>query len=30
MLQLKPLGPKTPIFAQLNAEAAPVILVNIF
>jgi len=30
MLQLKPLDPKTPIFAQLTAEAAPVILVNVF
>ena len=30
MLQLKPLDPRTPIFQQLSAADAPVILVNIF
>jgi len=30
MLQLQPLDPKTPIFQQLNTEASPVVLVNIF
>jgi heme-degrading monooxygenase HmoA len=30
MLQLQPLDPKTPIFQQLNTDASPVVLVNIF
>ena len=30
MLQLKPLDENVPIFQQINADAAPVILVNIF
>lgn len=30
MLQLKPLDPDTPIFRQLGAEVAPVVLVNVF
>ena len=30
MLQLKPLDENVPIFQQINADVAPVILVNIF
>jgi heme-degrading monooxygenase HmoA len=30
MIQLKPLDEKVPIFQQLNAEASPVVLVNLF
>ena len=30
MLQLQPLDPQMPIFRQLGAEEAPVILVNVF
>jgi heme-degrading monooxygenase HmoA len=30
MLNLKPLDPVTPIFQQLGADVAPVVLVNIF
>ena len=30
MLQLRPLDAKVPIFAQLQVDAAPVVLVNLF
>lgn len=30
MLQITPLDPNCPIFAQINAEASPVVLVNVF
>ena len=30
MLQLKPLDQKVPIFQQINSDASPVVLVNIF
>jgi heme-degrading monooxygenase HmoA len=30
MMQFQPLDPKVPIFHQLNSNAAPVILVNLF
>jgi heme-degrading monooxygenase HmoA len=30
MVQLKPLDPKVPIFQQVNADVAPVVLINVF
>ena len=30
MLQLRPMDPEVPIFQQLNSEASPAILVNVF